>query len=164
MPKIYQHSIVVPEQAIDQNGHVNNVEYVRWMQQAAEFHSHREGCTQTTSNLDATWVCSRHEIKYFQPALLHEEIAVLTWVSNMRRASSLRKYKFLRLRDRSILATGETNWIFLDRQTGRPRAIPESVSGLFTLLPQSEESQELDIFIQKHAHEWGLKSPMELQS
>ena len=155
MPKIHQHSIVVPEQAIDHNGHANNVEYVRWMQEAAELHSHTEGCTQTTSNLGATWVCSRHEIKYFQPALVDEEIAILTWVSNMRRASSLRKYQFLRLRDRSVLAAGETNWVFLDCQTHRPRAIPKSVSSLFTLLPQSEESQELEDFIQQYAHGWG---------
>ena len=31
--------IVVPESAIDRNGHVNNVRYVQWMQDAAEAHS-----------------------------------------------------------------------------------------------------------------------------
>ena len=83
MPRIYQHTLIVPEQAIDENGHVNNVEYVRWMQQAAQLHSHLEGCTQATSNLGATWVVRTHRIEYFQPALVREQIVVLTWVSKI---------------------------------------------------------------------------------
>ncbi len=151
MPRIYQHSLIVPQQTIDDNGHVNNVEYVRWMQQAAQLHSNIEGCTQATSDLDATWVARSHRIEYFKPAWVREEIAVLTWVSNMRRVGSLRKYKFLRLADRSILAAGETDWIFVDAQTGRPRAIPESVSGLFELLPPNEETRELETFVRDHS-------------
>ena len=148
--RIYNHTFIVPEQAIDENGHVNNVEYVGWMQQAAKLHSHVEGCTQETSLLGATWVVRTHRIEYFQPTLAGEQIAVLTWVSNWRRARSLRKYKFLRLAERSILAAGETDWIFVDGQTGRPRAIPESVSGLFELLPPNEESRELETFMREH--------------
>ena len=93
------------------------------MQQAAELHSHVEGCTQATSQLGATWVVRTHRIEYFQPALAGEQITVLTWVSNWRRVRLLRKYKFLRDSEREILAAGETDWIFVDGQTGRPRAI-----------------------------------------
>jgi len=39
MPQIYRHELVVPREAEDQNGHVNNVEYLRWMQDAAMRHS-----------------------------------------------------------------------------------------------------------------------------
>ena len=73
-----------------------------------------------------------------------------TWVSNWRRARSLRKYKFLRLAEREILAAGETDFVFVDSQTGRPRAIPESVSGLFELLTPNSESGELETFIREH--------------
>ncbi len=151
MSRIYHHIFIVPEQAIDENGHVNNVEYVRWMEQAARLHSHVEGCTQETSLLGATWVIRTHRIEYLKPILAGEQIAIITWVSNLRRARSLRKYKFLRLADRSILAAGETDWIFVDAQTGRPRAIPESVSGLFELLSPNNESRELETFIQEHS-------------
>ncbi|MDJ0736874.1 MAG: acyl-CoA thioesterase [Nostocaceae cyanobacterium] len=150
MPRIYQHTLIVPEQAIDENGHVNNVEYLRWMQQVAQLHSEVEGCTQATSILGATWVVRTHRIEYFQPAFAREQIAVLTWVSNWRRARSLRKYKFVRLSERSILAAGETEWIFVDAENGRPRSIPESVSGLFELLTPNEESRELEIFAREH--------------
>ena len=33
--------LVVPDTAIDANGHVNNVQYVQWMQDAAIAHSAR---------------------------------------------------------------------------------------------------------------------------
>ena len=151
MPQIYPHIFIVPEQAIDENGHVNNVEYVRWMQQAAKLHAHLEGCIQETSLLGATWVIRTHRIEYFKPILAGEQIAVLTWISNWRRARSLRKYKFLRLAEREILAAAETDFVFVDDQTGRPRAIPESVSGRFELLSPNEETQELETFIREHS-------------
>ena len=147
MPRIYQHSFIVPEQAMDENGHVNNVEYVRWMQEAAELHAQEEGCTQATKFLGATWVVRTHRIEYFQPVFAHEQITVLTWVSNWRRARSLRKYQFLRDFSESIVAAGETDWIFIDAKTGRPRAIPESISDLFELLPDREEAGEIEVLL-----------------
>ncbi len=150
MPRIYKHIFIVPEEAIDENGHVNNVEYVGWMEQAARLHSHVEGCTTETNLLGATWVVRTHQIEYFQPILAGEQIAILTWVSNWRRARSLRKYKFLRLAEREILAAAETDFVFVDSQTGRPQAIPESVSGLFELLTPTSESRELETFIREH--------------
>ena len=147
MPQIYQHSLIIPEQAIDENGHVNNVEYVRWMQEAAELHAQEAGCTQASRLLGATWVVRTHRIEYFQPALVHEKINVLTWVSNWRRVRSLRKYKFLRDCSEQILASGETDWIFIEQKTGRPRAIPGSISDLFELLPDQEESREIEAFL-----------------
>ena len=147
MPRIYQYTFIVPEQAMDENGHVNNVEYVRWMQQAAELHAQEEGCTQATRFFGATWVVRTHQIEYFKPVFAREQITVLTWVSNWRRARSLRKYKFLRDSEGGTLAAGETDWIFVDAQTGRPRAIPQSISDLFELLPDYEESREIETFI-----------------
>ena len=147
MSQIYQHSLIVPEQAMDENGHVNNVEYVRWMQEAAELHAQEVGCTQASRFLGATWVVRTHQIEYFKPVFAHEKIHILTWVSNWRRVRSLRKYKFLRDGSGEILASGETNWILIDTKTGRPRAIPESISDLFELLPDHEESGEMEAFL-----------------
>lgn len=147
MPRIYKHSLIVPEQAMDENGHVNNVEYVRWMQQAAELHAQEEGCTQATRVLGAAWVVRTHHIEYFKPAFAQEKIKILTWVSNWRRARSLRKYKFLRDFSGEILASGETDWIFVDGKTGRPRAIPESITNRFELLKEQEESTALETFL-----------------
>ena len=109
--------------------------------------SQKVGCTRSTKTLEATWVARSNWIEYIQPAFVGEEIAVLTWVSNVRRVRSLRKYQFLPLADRQILAKAETNFIFIDLQKNRPRTIPENISSLFKFLCENEESEALDRFI-----------------
>jgi acyl-CoA thioester hydrolase len=37
-PKVYTRSFTIPASAIDENGHVNNVAYVQWMQDIAVEH------------------------------------------------------------------------------------------------------------------------------
>ena len=53
---IYSYEFTVPETAVDQNGHVNNVMYVQWMQDAAVRHYEAMGGTQPTQAIGATWV------------------------------------------------------------------------------------------------------------
>ena len=136
---VYRHSIVVGRRAVDENGHVNNVQYVQWMQDAATAHSERAGCTRLTQEAGATWVARSHTIEYLRPAFQDERIAVLTWVTNWRKVHSLRKYRFVREADGALLARGETDWVFVDATTGRPRSIPDEVAGVFVLVPPDRE-------------------------
>jgi acyl-CoA thioester hydrolase len=136
---IFQHTFAVPQDAVDENGHVNNVAYVQWMQDAAVRHSDRQGCTRETKAIGATWVVRSHRIEYFLPAFAGDRIAVLTWVSDFRKVRSLRKYKFLRLEDNALLAVAETDWVFVDAASGRPRAIPKEISDAFEIVPVDRE-------------------------
>ena len=131
MPQVFHHEFEVPPSAIDANGHVNNIEFVRWMQDAAMAHSDAVGCTAATTAAGATWVVRSHHIEYRRPAFAGDRIRVVTWVENNRRAFSLRKYRFERLPDGQALAEGETDWALLDLQSNRPKSIPESITALF---------------------------------
>jgi acyl-CoA thioester hydrolase len=82
-----------------------------------------------------TWVVHEQRIEYLLPAFVGEEIE--TWVENIRRVGSLRRYEFVRKADGKVLVRGETDWVFVDVKTGLPRAIPEEVSKVFTI---SEEN------------------------
>jgi len=130
---IYRHSFTVPESVVDQNGHANNVAYVQWMQDVAVLHSEAAGCTRLTREAGATWVARSHKIQYLSPAFAGDRIEVRTWVVDFRRAMSLRRYRFVRASDEKLLARGETEWVFVDAASGRPRAIPESVAQAFEL-------------------------------
>jgi acyl-CoA thioester hydrolase len=77
-----------------------------------------------------------HRIEYLLPAFSGEEIEIKTWVENVRRVRSLRKYEFVRKSDRKVLVKGETDWVFVDVKTGTPRAIPEEVSRVFAITQQ----------------------------
>ncbi|HWR98080.1 MAG TPA: acyl-CoA thioesterase [Candidatus Methanoperedens sp.] len=136
---IHRHAIVVREDALDENGHVNNVRFVQWMQDAAMEHSDRGGCSRLTKENGAIWVARSHAIEYLRPAFLDDRITVLTWVCNLRRVRSLRKYRFFRDADGALLARGETNWVFVDMQSGRPRNIPDAVAQTFALVPPERE-------------------------
>jgi len=132
---IFPYEFTVPDEAVDENGHVNNVMYVQWMQDAAVRHYEAMGGIQITIDVGATWVVRSHMVEYLRPAFAGEHIKVLTWVANMRRVRSLRRYQFVRMGDEQVLVRGETNWVFVDVTDGSPRAIPTEVSRLFTLLP-----------------------------
>ena len=132
---IYSYEFTVPEDAVDENGHVNNVMYVQWMQDAAVRHYEAMGGRQVTIDIGATWVVRLHKVEYLRPAFAGERIKVETWVVNMRRVRSLRRYRFLRAADGQVLVRGETDWVFVDANSGAPRAVPTEVTELFRLLP-----------------------------
>ena len=43
MPRIFVEKLTIGADSIDLNGHVNNQEYVRWMQDVATAHSSAQG-------------------------------------------------------------------------------------------------------------------------
>lgn len=135
MSAIYRYDFTVPASAIDENGHLNNVEYVRWMQAAAIAHANHTACTRETNAVGATWVVRAHRVEYLRPAFEGEEIAILTWISSIRKVRSQRKYKFIRICDQTVLATCETDWVFVDAQKGTPLAIPLAVASAFEIVP-----------------------------
>lgn len=130
--RVYTRSFIIPSDVIDENGHVNNVAYVQWMQDIAVEHYAAIGGIEAQGD-DATWFIREHRIEYFLPAFAGEEIEIRTWVENIRRVRSLRKYEFVRKSDGKTLVKGETDWVFVDAKTGAPRAIPEEVSKVFAL-------------------------------
>lgn len=65
---------------------------------------------------------------------------IRTWIESVRRVRSLRKYEFVRKSDGKVLVKGETDWVFVDAQTGSPRAIPEEVIKVFQASQASEVS------------------------
>ena len=106
---IFSYSFIIPESVIDENGHVNNVAYVRWMQEAAI--RHPESVTEYKPAENTTWYAREHRIEYLLPAFPGEEIEVRTWLSEIKRVRAHRKYEFLRKSDGKVIVRGETDWV-----------------------------------------------------
>jgi acyl-CoA thioester hydrolase len=135
MPAIYEHSLIVRPAEIDRLGHVNNLAYLAWMIDAAVAHSAAQGWTgDRYEQLGAVWVVRSHEIKYVEPAYDRQQIIVRTWVADMTRVSSTRRYRIVRASDEKLLAKAATRWAFVDRGTGTLRRIPEEVWQAFKLV------------------------------
>ena len=139
MPAVHIKTIRVGEDSIDVHEHGNNQAYLRWMQDAAIEHSSLQGWPmERYLELGASWYVKSHFIEYLRPALLADEILACTWVAGMDRRTSLRQTVFLRRADRQMLARAQTQWIFVDLSSGRPRAIPEAVRTAFATIASED--------------------------
>jgi acyl-CoA thioester hydrolase len=133
MPEIHEWSFVVPQDAVDWNGHVNNVEYLRWVLDAAVAHSSAQGWPpERYRSIAATWVVRSHVIEYLRPAFAGESVTLCTWVAGFQPTSSPRKTVCLRTRDRTVLVKAETLWVFCDDR-GKPRRIPPILRDSFVV-------------------------------
>ncbi len=68
---------------IDQLGHVNNVVYLRWVQDAAV--AHWVAAASEAEQRSYLWVVTRHEIDYKRPAFAGDTIVARTWVGTASR-------------------------------------------------------------------------------
>ncbi len=136
MPAIYQHHHQVIDNEIDELQHANNAAYVNWMQEAAIAHSTAQGWpSQRYWDASHAWVARSHKIEYLQPAHQGDHLTVRTWVADMQRVSSLRKYEIVRESDDTLIARAETRWAFINLKTRRPMRIPAEVQNDFIIVP-----------------------------
>ncbi|MEM9159137.1 MAG: acyl-CoA thioesterase [Verrucomicrobiota bacterium] len=137
----YRHVFAITDKLLDQNGHVNNVVYVQWMQDVAILHYDSIGGSEIDQSEDATWFARSHKIDYLKPALEGDHVEALTWVASFHRVQCLRMYQFTRKSDGALLAKGETNWVFVDAKSGRPKRIPEKTITLLQTVGKPEPSE-----------------------
>ena len=103
MPRIHAYPITVLPASIDALGHVNNQEYVRWMQEAAIAHSAAQGWPlERYLARGQGWLVRRHTVEYLRPAFAGDALVLYTWVAAFARSSSPRRYLFRRARGNAV--------------------------------------------------------------
>jgi len=128
--------LVVGREAIDERGHVNNIVYVRWLQDVAQKHSEALGWDAAAyERLGALFVVRRHQVDYLRPVLEGQRLALTTTVTGWRGASAIRHTTIVRLDDGHEVARGETQWVLVAMPEGRPRRIPEQLREAFGAAP-----------------------------
>lgn len=123
----FEHSFTIKAEDIDQQGHVNNVRYVQWIQDVAVAHWREAATAEQLEGV--TWVVLRHEIDYLRPAFAGEEITARTWVGSASAAKSERFTEILR--GEQILVRAKSIWCALDSKTFRPRRIDDGIKEKF---------------------------------
>lgn len=136
MPAVFFWEHTVCEDEIDAQGHVNNLEYLKWMQSAAVAHSTEQGWTpERYVEEGSAFVVRSHSIEYLAPAFAGQPLIVETWVTGFQKVTSLRKYLIRRPDDDKLLAQAETNWAYIGRKHGVPRRIPQELIDSFVPAP-----------------------------
>lgn len=121
----------VSEEETDQNLHVNNVVYVRWIQDIAEAHSDAYGATEAMKAANRLWVVRSHNIEYLHPAFTGDLVLASTWIDSYRRVRAVRRSSFTRKSDGKLLARGKTEWICVNAENGKPSSIPDEIKQNF---------------------------------
>lgn len=125
MPREFAMPLTVRAEHIDRMDHVNNVAFVKMVQDVAAAH----WLSLASADLlrDFTWVCRRHEIDYLKPGFLDDELLVQTRVGEPVGATWERFTEIVRTRDGVALVSAKTVWVLLDMATGRPRRIDAAI-------------------------------------
>ena len=91
---------------IDEQNHVNNTVYLRWVQEVATAHWRATANVEAQENIG--WVVLRHEIDYKAPACLGDQVVLRTWVGKATRLTFERFTEILRSSDRQLLSNART--------------------------------------------------------
>lgn len=124
-PGKFSYLLKVKEADIDEMGHVNNVVYLRWVQEVAVAHWYH--IASETQRNQLKWVVLRHEINYYKPAFLTDTIMGFTWVSEYQGAKFDRFVSLFKADTHVLIAEAKTTWCLLDAQTLKPKRIDETI-------------------------------------
>jgi acyl-CoA thioester hydrolase len=115
---------------IDENGHVNNVVYLRWAQDMGTAHWR----SRAPPDAQATWawIALRHEIDYRRELLLGQTAFARTWVADLPQGP--RYDRFIRIDDEEgqMCAQFVTTWVLIEQASRRPRRVPDWIPAMFT--------------------------------
>jgi acyl-CoA thioester hydrolase len=140
MPLTHNRVFRVRHYECDAYGHLNNANYLRYMQEAAFDASAAAGYDLARYDvMGRLWLIRETDIEYLQPVRYGNSVEVKTWVVDFRRVRSRRAYEFRDTESGGIVARAQTDWVFLDSATGWPAPIPrEMMSAFFPEGPPAE--------------------------
>ena len=126
---IYEQELTVTKDHLDRLHHVNNIEYVRWVQDIAEAHWNLK--TSHDIRLNYYWLMVSHHISYKGEAFLGDSILLRTFILASKAAKSTRTVEIYNKKTNKLLATSETSWCFMSHESNRPTRIPAAIKDLF---------------------------------
>jgi acyl-CoA thioester hydrolase len=127
----FEISVLVMPGDIDEQNHVNNTVYLRWVQEVAAAHWQAVAKPEAQENIG--WVVLRHEIDYKAPACLGDEIILRTWVGKATRLTFERFTEIRSSGDGQLFSNARTLWCPISPQTGRPIRVPPDVRKQFSI-------------------------------
>lgn len=116
---------------IDEQNHVNNTVYLRWVQEVAIAHWQAIASTDVQESIG--WVVLRHEIDYKTAACLGDDVVLRTWVGKATRLTFERFTEIRRSGDGQLFSAARTLWCPINAQTGRPVRVPAEVREQFSI-------------------------------
>jgi acyl-CoA thioester hydrolase len=116
----------------DAYGHLNNANYLRFMQETAFDASSAAGYDLARyGELGHHWLVRETDIEYLRPLRYGDTVEVKTWVADFQRVRSQRAYEFRLAGTAELVARAETDWVYINSKSGRPASIPADLEEAF---------------------------------
>ena len=132
MPLIHERTFRIRHYECDAYGHVNNVNYLRYMQEATFDAAAAAGYGLARHvALGHHWLVRETEIEYLRPLVYGDSARVKTWVADFRRVRLWRVHELYNAASGELAARGSTEWVYLNSATGQPAAIPSEMMAAF---------------------------------
>ena len=114
---------------IDENGHVNNAVWVRWMEDVATAHWN---LIAPREHQDAyAWFVTRHEIDYRGNIREGESCEATTAIGKAPTGARFERRTTFRDGGGKLLVGAVTSWAMIDRATGKIMRVPREVAAQF---------------------------------
>ncbi|MDN3524413.1 thioesterase family protein [Halomonas sabkhae] len=128
LPAPFVLDLEVEDSSIDHYGHVNNAEYLRWVERISWAHSEHLGLSLAHyRQLDRAMVVHRHELDYLSPAFAGDTLQLATWiVACDDRLTLTRRFQLQHAGTRRTLLRACTRFACIELSSGRPRRLPEA--------------------------------------
>ena len=108
--------------------HLNNAAYVAYIEECSiQVGTYFGWPIQRTLGQGLAWVTREHHVRYLQPAVLEDELEIMTWMCDVKRASGRRFFHIKRQEDEVLLAEVATLWTCVNVASGRPVRIPQNL-------------------------------------
>ncbi|MFY0594405.1 acyl-CoA thioesterase [Roseivirga sp.] len=124
-PQIFEQRLVVLQEHLDDLNHVNNVQYLQWVQDIAK--GHWEKAAKKEWLVDFVWVVLNHFIEYKKPALLGDKLLIQTHVNEFKGPKSNRFVRITNEDTNELVVQASTWWCMLDAKSFRPARITASM-------------------------------------
>lgn len=132
MPLKHRRTFRVRYYECDAYGHLNNTNYLRYMQETAFDASKAAGYgLERYQQMGTVWLIRESEVEFLEPIRYGDTVEVTSWVIDFQRVRSRRAYEFRRQGEQDVVAKGVTEWVYLDNQTVKPAPIPEELKHAF---------------------------------
>lgn len=127
--QLFEKTITVSKNDLDELNHVNNVRYVQWVQDIAKDHWLAFVSKEILDTYD--WFLVSHHIQYKSQALLGDTLLLKTFVPKIEGVSTTRHVEITNAKTEQLIVSSKTKWCLINKKTQRPARITEEIAALF---------------------------------
>lgn len=124
-PEVFEQEITVEQAHLDKLNHVNNVQFLQWIQDVAEGHWLQAAKPVWLEKY--AWVALNHFIEYKKPAFLGDKLLIQTHVNEFTGPKSNRFVRITNPKTGDLIVQSSTWWCMIDRASSRPVRLPEEI-------------------------------------